>query len=793
MGQPHRAFDVIGAVALVLLVGRPADGADRDLATSDASFLGEAAGDQAGYALTMCGDVDGDGFDDLLVAAPFNDDVGADAGKVYLVLGEWLGWGTGVSLADADASLTGSAAGDEAGASLGSGDINADGYDDVVIGAPGNDAGYNQSGTVYLLYGSAQVDGADLSLDAADAWITAGAGGVGSLGAAVAVSPDIDGDGIDDLVLGAPSSTVAADSDGQVFVFYGSTQQWLGLLDVESADASFAGESELSMAGEALSAGGDLDGDGLADLLVGAPRYPYGDQTGKTYLLGSSTTSYLYGAGLGASSASFVGEDALDKAGASLAMLGDVDGDLLGDFLVGAHGNAEAGGQGAGKVYLLLGASGPWAPDQTIAVADTSFVPVESDTKLGWDVAGGGDVNGDGLTDFLLGAPTEVANTDPGWAHLFLGRSAGWGTSSSVQNADTRFVGEGASDVAGAVLALDGDLNGDGIDDVVISAHANDDAGVDAGKVYVVLGEACLGTDADGDGWTDCEGDCDDGDAALGPEDADGDGFTPCGGDCDDSDDTIHPGAPEICDGIWDNDCDGFTLTWDMDSDGDGWTSCQGDCDDTDDTLYPEDRDGDGVEACDDDCDDTDPTTHPGAAEVCDGADNDCDGELPADETDDDQDGWASCEGDCDDSSPAAHPDADEVCDGIDNDCDGTTDDVDADQDGFLHQDCGGADCDDQDDAVHPDADELCDDSVDNDCDGGVDGEDTDCVDGDDDTTTEDDDDDVVADDDTAPAQQQGCGCGQAAGTSTSLRSAAGWGMLVLLALWLARSRGAAG
>ena len=168
--------------------------------------------------------------------------------------------------------------------------------------------------------------------------------------------------------------------------------------------------------------------------------------------------------------------------------------------------------------------------------------------------------------------------------------------------------------------------------------------------------------------------------------DNDSDNFTENDGDCDDSNAQVYPGAFEIEDGL-DNNCDGtidegVTTTYYADTDGDGF----GDAADT-------------VEACaaptgyvadSADCDDTNATVYPGAPEICDGLDNNCDGNIPADEIDDDGDGYSECEGDCDDGNAAINPDATEVCDGIDNNCDGTIDEgvttafyADADGDGF--------------------------------------------------------------------------------------------------------------
>ncbi len=271
--------------------------------------------------------------------------------------------------------------------------------------------------------------------------------------------------------------------------------------------------------------------------------------------------------------------------------------------------------------------------------------------------------------------------------------------------------------------------------------------------------------DADGDGAQGCDGDCDDGDAAVHPgaeelcdgldtdcvdgpapdeEDADGDGFRGCEGDCDDLDPAAWPGAEELCDGL-DSDCDGMPGEDEVDADADGLRLCEGDCDDADPlvgeppTWYLDD-DGDGfgdastgAPSCDQphgavgddtDCDDGDAAVFPGAVEVCDGLDTDCDGALPADEVDGDGDGVPFCAADCDDADPAVYPGASEACDGLDTDCAGGpgADEVDVDGDGARV--CAG-DCDDGDPAIFPGAVELCD-GVDGDCDGATDETDVD-------------------------------------------------------------------
>jgi len=265
--------------------------------------------------------------------------------------------------------------------------------------------------------------------------------------------------------------------------------------------------------------------------------------------------------------------------------------------------------------------------------------------------------------------------------------------------------------------------------------------------------------DDDGDGFSDYEGDCDDGSADIYPGadeipydgldqdcdgadlvDVDGDGYIGVGGggdDCDDTNVAINPDADEWANGVDDNCNDSVDEETDIaDDDGDGYAESDGDCDDTDAAISPDadeiaydgidqdcdlqdarDLDGDGFDAevvNGLDCDDTDPGIYPAAEEIAyDGLDQDCDG---IDLVDVDGDGFLPIDGDCDDEEDAVYPGSEEIADRLDNDCDGDVDEatVYADDDGDGYAEIEG-DCDDDDSTRYPNAYEELD-GVDNDC-----------------------------------------------------------------------------
>ncbi len=390
--------DGAGAVSVVL---GPPPGGTSSLSTAEATLVGEAAGDHAGWAAALA-DVDGDGAGDVLVGAPWEASGGPGAGAVYLVLGP-LG-GTR-DLQDAQGKLTGGAAEAAIGWSLAIGDVDGNRVEDVLVGAPGDGTGGVGSGAVRVVLGRA---GGAPDLSSADAALVGEDPG-DAAGWSLAVG-DVDGDGIEDVLAGARLAEAGGTFAGAAYVVLGPVT---GTTDLSAADAVFVGEAAGDQAGWSLAVG-DVDGDGLEDALVGAPWEETGGAgAGAVYVVGGPVRGTV---DLSAADAKLVGTAVYGGAGSSLAA-GDLDGDGCGDVLAGAAPES-AQLREAGAVYLVLG---PIAGSRDLADADARYAGEAGGDAAGSSVAVG-DVDGDGLEDVLAGAPThDGADPDAGVVYVLLG------------------------------------------------------------------------------------------------------------------------------------------------------------------------------------------------------------------------------------------------------------------------------------------------------------------------------------------------------------------------------------
>ena len=386
-----------------------------NLTLADHTFIGAEENDQSGFSLSSAGDVDGDGLDDILVgSAP----VGS-SGKTYLVLGASLGASRTIDLSTADYIFVGQDGERSAWAVSSAGDVDGDGLDDILVGAERNSENGTNAGKVYLILGASLGTSGTIDLSLADYAFLGEA--PEDMTATVASAGDVDGDGLDDILVGSFANDSVDRDSGKAYLFLGASLSTSGTFDLSSADYSFIGEGLFHYAGYSVSSAGDVDGDGLDDLLVGAVyNAEAGLNAGKTYLILGASLGTPGAIDLSSADYSFIGEAEEDQAGSAVASAGDVDGDGLADILVSASGNSE-GGNRAGKTYLILGSSLGSTSSTSLSSADYAFIGEADGDRSGSSIATAGDVNGDGLDDFLVGAWfNDEGGVDAGKAYLIL-------------------------------------------------------------------------------------------------------------------------------------------------------------------------------------------------------------------------------------------------------------------------------------------------------------------------------------------------------------------------------------
>jgi len=556
---------------------------------SSVAFFGHSYS-HVGEAVSSAGDVDGDGFDDLIIGASGGNKGGEGSGEVFLI--------TAADLANPDI-IDGTADGglnlinmvgkggsyrfvgaeerDFAGISISSaGDSDGDGLDDILIGAPYADGDErSNSGETYLIAAADfesmdASDGADgvIDLDKVakqnSSYVFYGASAYDHSGFSIASVGDIDEDGKDDILIGAPYADAGGPNSGKAYLIAAADFESMdaaddhadGVIDLkkvamQNSSYVFNGASGGDRFGASVASAGDINGDGRRHILIGAPYAGGRSYSGKVYLIAAADLKSMDAAdgkldsvidlnniarkqNVAQENESYVftGASATDRFGTSIASAGDIDGDGKRHILIGAP-YADGGGNNSGEVYLIAAADLKSMDDAddskdgvinlaNVARQSSSYQLIGADTRYvaGCSVSSAGDVDGDGLDDLIIGASQSLFSSDPsngesGSSYLILAANLAKmdgidGSADGViylnnvaqENKSYVFTGASAYDVSGASIASVGDTDGDGLDDLIIGAPGAPEGDGD-GEAYLIMAADLKNLDECGGNKTD--------------------------------------------------------------------------------------------------------------------------------------------------------------------------------------------------------------------------------------------------------------------------------------------------
>jgi hypothetical protein len=402
--------------------------------------LGYAMGTTRSNPVAIIPDVNGDGIAAMIIGHPFDTEFtnSNEDGAAYVIFGKpAAGSGGAVFAANFDVAtidgsegiaLIGAADGTEFGTTVASaGDFNNDGIDDVVIGAlTGRNRSGDITGTAYVFYGHTGVFGADFSaadLNGGNGFVMNGVTEDDRFGEALASAGDINNDGFDDIVIGAPNSSASGiNGSGHAYVIFGHDNTAAAAFDASALNGTngfvLPGVSSFDRMGKAVASAGDFDGDGVDDLLVSAYWASGMDENGNSmsgagmsYVLfghaGPFASTFDIGTLNGVNGLAISGVDFDDNTGFSAHLAGDVNKDGYDDVIISST-TADAGdGTNAGSAYVVMGHPTPDGPVFRLATLDgnNGFMVqgAATENEFGSALGGGHDINGDGVDDIVIG------------------------------------------------------------------------------------------------------------------------------------------------------------------------------------------------------------------------------------------------------------------------------------------------------------------------------------------------------------------------------------------------------
>ncbi len=475
---------------------------------------GVLASDSIGETVSGAGDLNNDGIMDILLGSNFIDRSGLnDVGEAYVIFGKPYDAAASFELSALNGSngfsIRGQVAGDNfAGFVSNAGDVNGDTIDDIIIGALASDPSGNQSaGRTYVIFGSALPFGSSFNLNALN-----GTNGLSLLGIdpfdqsgrRVSNAGDINDDGVDDLLIAAPSADPASGSNaGECYVVYGTSSGFPSQIFLSTLNGSngfvMPGVSGGDNLGLGLGYAGDFNNDGIDDIALGAPS---GDPPG-TFNAGEVYVLFGSSAGFGSTFAlgSLNGSNGIridgngSQAGNSVSTAGDFNGDGIDDLIVGSYRS------GPGAAYVVFGSDSALPASLNLGALDGTngieLLGIAGGDEAGISVKSAGDINDDGFDDVIIGAwfADSGGESNSGEAYVVFGTDQSLPASLNLADLDGSngftITGVDADDLTGVSVSALGDVSGDGIDDLIVGARGGDPGNrSSAGECYVIFGRA---------------------------------------------------------------------------------------------------------------------------------------------------------------------------------------------------------------------------------------------------------------------------------------------------------------